>query len=401
MGRHHPISRPTEPTPPPPPPRHRRRGATLAVRIIALLLLLATAAVVTGAVLLWPRHPVHGTTTHLNDAVVTRTVVLPCAKGASGCYVNDIVRLLDGPQTGRSQLLTFVLGATDPKLAVGQEITLDRAVTGGQTVYSFADVHRGRPIYLLALLFVAVAVAVGRLRGLAALAGLVFAGAALLLFTIPALILGTSPTLIALVTGGAICLVSLPLAHGFSMRSAVAVLGSLTGMTTAAVIAALSVHALHLTGLSSDEAAYLATLGSRSSVSGLLLCGTVIGAIGVLNDVTVTQASAVYELAAAAPDLTRRGLTRAATRIGRDHIAATIYSLVLAYAGSALPLLLLFSVTDQSVVTVLTSDAFAPEVASGLIGATALVLVVPFTTVIAALLVTPSHRPSRGGHHSH
>ena len=267
-------------------------------------------------------------------------------------------------------------------------------------MFSFADVHRGRPIYLLALLFVVVAIAVGRMRGLAALAGLVFAGAALLLFTIPALILGTSPTLVALVTGGAICLVSLPLAHGFSMRSAVAILGSLTGMSTAAVISALSVHALHLTGLSSDEAAYLATLGSRSSVSGLLLCGTVIGAIGVLNDVTVTQASAVYELAAAAPDLGRTALSRAATRIGRDHIAATIYSLVLAYAGSALPLLLLFSVTDQSVITVLTSDAFAPEVVSGLIGATALVLVVPFTTVIAALLVTPRHAKSQAGGHT-
>ena len=373
----------------------------MATRIIAALLVLAAGAVVVGAVLLWPRHPVHGTATHTDDALVTRVEPAPCPKGASGCYVNDTVRLLDGPQAGGTQLLSFVVGATDPKLKVGQQITLDRAVTGGQTVFSFADVHRGRPIYLLALLFVAVAIAVGRMRGLAALAGLIFAGAALLLFTIPALILGTSPTLIALVTGGAICLVSLPLAHGFSMRSAVAILGSLTGMSTAAVIAALSVHALHLTGLSSDEAAYLATLGSRSSVSGLLLCGTVIGAIGVLNDVTVTQASAVYELAAAAPDLSRTALSRAATRIGRDHIAATIYSLVLAYAGSALPLLLLFSVTDQSVITVLTSDAFAPEVVSGLIGATALVLVVPFTTVIAALLVTPRQAKAQGGHHQH
>jgi uncharacterized membrane protein len=120
-------------------------------------------------------------------------------------------------------------------------------------------------------------------------------------------------------------------------------------------------------------------------VAGLLLCGAVIGALGVLNDVTVTQSSSVFELAAADPRLGRRGLFRSAMRIGRDHIASTVYSLVLAYAGSALPLLLLFSITGQRVADVLTSDALGPEIAAGLIGSIALVLVVPLTTVIAAV----------------
>jgi uncharacterized membrane protein len=139
-----------------------------------------------------------------------------------------------------------------------------------------------------------------------------------------------------------------------------------------------------VTGLSNDEAATLGVLGSRSSVAGLLLCGAVVGALGVLNDVTCTQSSSVFELAAGDPLLPRRKLFASAIRIGRDHIASTVYSLVLACANSALPLLLLFSITGQSVSNVLTSDALGPEIAASLIGATALVSVVPLTTAIAA-----------------
>ena len=118
-------------------------------------------------------------------------------------------------------------------------------------------------------------------------------------------------------------------------------------------------------------------------MAGLLLCGTVIGALGVLNDVTVTQAVAVFEISSADPTLTRRRLFRSGMRIGRDHIASTVYSLVLAYAGAALPVLLLFAVTDQAVGNVLSSDALGPAIVAGLIGAIALVLVVPLTTAIA------------------
>jgi uncharacterized membrane protein len=129
-------------------------------------------------------------------------------------------------------------------------------------------------------------------------------------------------------------------------------------------------------------------------VSGLLLAGSVIGALGVLNDVTVTQVSAVSELAGSG--LSRRQLFQSAMRIGRDHIASTVYSLALAYAGSALPLLLLFSLSGQSTLNVLTSDSIAPEIAASLIGATALVLVVPMTTAIAAALLKPMDRSELG-----
>ena len=349
-------------------------------RNLTVTLLAIAVAVLVGLIVLWPPHPkTHsnsGTPTH---GQVTATALTGCN---TSCVVTVTVRLTDGPDTGHTTDLTFVPGATDPRLQVGEHVRLARQGSD----YEFADIQRQTPMLWLALVFLLVVVVVGRWRGLAAILGLIVAGVALVVFTIPALLAGESPIWVALVSGAAIALVVLPLAHGVSGRTGAALLGTLAGMVVAAGLAAVSISALHFTGTSSDEGATLQLLGSKSTVAGLLLCGAVIGGLGVLNDVTVTQASAVFELAAADPLLNRRRLIRAAMRIGRDHIASTVYSLVLAYAGAALPVLLLFAITGQAVPDVLTSDALGPEIAAGLIGATALVLVVPLTTSVAALL---------------
>jgi uncharacterized membrane protein len=125
------------------------------------------------------------------------------------------------------------------------------------------------------------------------------------------------------------------------------------------------------------------------SITGLLLAGFIIGSLGVLNDVTVTQASTVFELAEVGDGSTRRGIFLGAMRVGRDHIASTVYTLVLAYAGSALPLLLLFSVANRPLGDVLTSETVAIEIARSAVGGIALALSVPLTTAIAAVLATP------------
>jgi uncharacterized membrane protein len=353
-------------------------------RLVLILIGLASLAVVIGLVLLWPgeRHTVGLATAH---GTVVATHADQCQPGSTNCTVEVTVRIQDGPDRGGSTTLTFVPGATDPKLAVGDRIRMGRQGSGQEAVYAFADVERGRPMLILVALFAVVVLVVGRLRGLAAMFGLVLTGVGLVVFMIPALLAGESPSAVALVGGAAIAILVLPLSHGVSVRTGAALIGTLVGMALAALIAVVSIQALHFTGLSSDEAATLNLLGARSSVAGLLMCGAVVGALGVLNDVAVTQSSSVFEIAAADPSLGVRGLFTSAMRIGRDHIASTVYSLVLAYAGSALPLLLLFGITGQPVADVLTSDALGPEIAAGLIGATALVLVVPLTTAIAAL----------------
>jgi uncharacterized membrane protein len=207
-------------------------------------------------------------------------------------------------------------------------------------------------------------------------------------FVVPALLAGRPPLAVGLVGGSAILFAVLYLAHGPSARTSTALLGTLISLALAGGLAAVFTASTHLTGLSSDVVVALQTAAPQVSFPGLVLCGVVIGALGVLNDVTVTQASAVWELHAADPLASARRLFASAMRIGRDHIASSVYTLVLAYAGSALPLLLLVDLSRQPAGMVLTGDEVATELLRALIGATALVASVPITTALAAHLVT-------------
>ncbi|HTZ44908.1 MAG TPA: YibE/F family protein [Jatrophihabitans sp.] len=365
----------------------------LAQRWIVGVLALLGIVVAIALALSWPAHP-DPAGNRLHGEVVGATVqsVAQGECGSDGSCVSNVVALLtSGPDRHQVTMLTLSPGPTSPRLTAGDHIRLARTVQSGQTLYEFDDIDRGRPLLALCLAFLLLALLVGRWRGVAAIAGLAFTGLLLVTYVVPALVDGHSPLLVALLAGSAITLVVLPLAHGLSSATGVAMVGTLVGMSVAAVLAAALVGSLRITGLSSEEFATLSLQGSHSTVSGLFLAGAVIGALGVLNDVTVTQASAVAELSGGAAG--RREAFASAMRIGRDHIASTVYSLVLAYAGSALPLLLLFSLSGQSTMDSLTSDALAPEIASSLIGSIALVLVVPLTTAGAAAI----HRPRRSG----
>jgi uncharacterized membrane protein len=182
--------------------------------------------------------------------------------------------------------------------------------------------------------------------------------------------------------------VVLYLAHGFNGRTTIALLGTLGSLALTAVLAELFVGVTHLTGASSEEAVYVQVLNNRIQLSGLLLGGILIGSLGVLNDVTVTQASAVWEIHLANPSRRMVDLWRSGMRVGRDHIASVVYTLVLAYAGAALPLLLIFSVSRQTVGSILTSDVVAEELVRTLVGSVGLVASVPVTTALAAFVVT-------------
>ena len=172
-------------------------------------------------------------------------------------------------------------------------------------------------------------------------------------------------------------------------------LGTLASLVVVDVIARIAVHATALSGLATEESQYLQNIVGNVRIQGLLLGGIVIGALGVLNDITVTQASAVWELHDADPGRRLVDLYRSAMRIGRDHIASTVYTLVLAYAGAALPILLLFTLAGQRLGQAVTSEQVAEEVVRTLVGSIGLVLAVPLTTALAAMVVTSAAaRPS-------
>lgn len=387
----------------------------LAARIVVGLLALIVLAVVAGAVALWPsgqkadiplpfQNAAGGSVTTEGGQVLA-TALGDCGSpsagqvltgepaagvAGSGTCIQSVVAIGSGPNSGARTLLEFSGGPGQPSLAAGDQIRIFRQVDQqGVTSYGFYDYERGWPLAMLAVVFAIVIVAVARWRGLRALAGIVIAFAVLVLFTLPALRDGEPAVPVALVSSAAILFGVIYLAHGISLRTSAALLGTLTAMLLAALLSWAAIELTHLTGLSEDQNNEVAAYLGNVSIKGLLLAGFIIGSLGVLNDVTITQASAVFELAHLSHG-TRREVFLRAMRVGSDHIASTVYTLVLAYAGSSLPLLLLFSVANRSLTDVLTSEGVAIEIARSAVGGIALALAVPLTTAVAAILATPN-----------
>ncbi len=271
----------------------------------------------------------------------------------------------------------------DEKVVVAYEPSAPRDLQ-----YSVTDVNRRLPMALLAGIFALAVVVVGRLRGVMALVALAVSFMVLTFFILPAILQGSNPLVVAVIGASAIMLIALYMCHGLSARTSVAVLGTLISLVLIGVLGSLFIGWAALTGNTDDNTGLIHGLYPSIDMSGLLLAGVIIGSLGVLDDVTVTQTSAVWELHEANPTMGWRGLYRAGIRIGRDHIASVVNTLVLAYAGAALPLLLLFSIAQSSVGTVANSELVAEEIVRTLVGSIGLVASVPVTTLLAALMVS-------------
>ena len=257
----------------------------------------------------------------------------------------------------------------------------------GSPAYVFVDFVRTLPIIFLALLYAVVVIAVARWRGLRALIGLVGAYVVLVSFMLPGLVEGKPPLLLALVGSTVIMIGVLYFAHGFSARTSTALLGTMFGLAITSLLAAWATDAANLAGVGSHDAATLTNMSDNISISGIILCGLIISGLGVLNDVTITQSSAVWELWELAPETSARQLFTSAMRIGRDHIASTVYTIAFAYAGAALPILILVMLYERPLGDALTSAELSEEVIRTLVGSVGLVLAVPVTTLIAVLVV--------------
>lgn len=283
------------------------------------------------------------------------------------------------------------------KYSTGQKLKLSYAPKAPKNLqYSISDVDRALPMALLAGLFALAVVAVGRLRGVFALVALAVSFGVLTLFILPAILEGSNPLVVAVVGGSAIMLIALYMCHGLTARTSVAVLGTLISLLLIGLLGSLFIGWASLTGNTDDQTGLVHGLYPDIEIRGLLLAGVIIGSLGVLDDVTVTQTSAVWELREADPAAGWRKLYAAAMRIGRDHIASVVNTLVLAYAGASLPLLLLFSIADSGVGAVATSEIVAEEIVRTLVGSIGLVASVPVTTALAALVVSADRAPRVG-----
>jgi uncharacterized membrane protein len=365
------------------------------IRGLAGVVILIAVVVGAGLLVLLPRESpdIDRAAFGFADDVVTASVVAAAAAPCS--YAPELIcniatfEFEDAEAQPSSFVQEFPDEAGQPDLEVGDRVLLSVVSFEGEISYNYYDRDRGSLIGIVALVFGLIVVALGRMRGVAALAGLVLSLLVLVWFIVPAIIAGRDAVLVALVGGGAITLIALYLAHGFTPLTHVAAIGAFGALALTTALSWLVVSLAHFTGLVSDEAFYLLNIPGFD-LSGLLLAGIVLGAIGALDDVTVTQASAVWELRQANPGLEAGSLFEAGLRIGRDHIASTVNTLLLAYAGAALPLLILYSLSQLPLGIVASSEVVAVEIVRTLVGSMGLVAAVPITTWLAAREATRS-----------
>lgn len=275
------------------------------------------------------------------------------------------------------------------KFHPGDGVIVSRTA-GAQTTYALADVDRTSSLIFIAGFFLLCAIIFGRKRGATAVLGLVFSIAVLAFAIIPLIISGYNPVLVSLAGACFIALCSLFLAHGFNKQTLIAFISTMLTFVAAVGFAAFSVKLAQLSGMAADEAFYLQT-GPLPNLDfrGLLLGGMLIGALGVLDDITTSQVAIVYELHDANRNFGFKELWTRALRVGREHIASLVNTLVLAYVGAGLPGLLLFAANSELPFWVaLNSEFIAEEAVRSLVGSTALVLAVPISTALAALALT-------------
>ncbi|KXK58239.1 YibE/F family protein [Micromonospora rosaria] len=393
----------TRPAPSAPPQVRRVLVATVVPLFVATLI---------AALVLWPdRTPQadEGGDVPRYHGTVTRMVTEPCLPtepgpegspaGPEGPCGTVTVRVEQGPDSGQQVEVPIPDGPGAPRVQVDDEVVLVELVDPADpesSSYNIAEHQRGKPLLWLVVLFAAAIVAFGRWRGLAALGGLAASFAILITFVVPGISAGQPPLLVAVVGAALIMFIVLYLTHGISAQTSVAVLGTLGSLVLTGLLGAAATAATHLTGFGDENATTLSMFQADVDLHGLLLAGIVIGSLGVLDDVTVTQAATVTELAHANPNLTRRQLYRAGTRVGRAHIASVVNTIVLAYAGASLPLLLLLVADSRPAGQVLTSEFLAQEIVRSVVATLGLVAAVPLTTGLAAVVTAAGRRAAAG-----
>jgi uncharacterized membrane protein len=378
-------------------PRHASSEAGRPRLIAGLVIAPIAVLTLVALIWLWPSDGVgpaqQQSAARQYDGTVTAVVRERCAErlpdDVNGCGSAQ-VRLTDGADRDVEVALPNGTGA--PQVAEGDDVVLVSSGDREGAVYSIVDHQRGTGLWVLGAAFALALVAFGRWRGLTALAGLAVTFALLLLFVVPALLAGEPPLLVAIVGSCAIMLTVLYLTHGLALATSVAVLGTLISLVLTGLLSAAAVAALHLTGVTDDLSASVG-MSQGVNTEGLLLAGIVIGSLGVLDDVTVTQAATVNELARANPSYGWRQLYLAGSRVGRSHIASVVNTIILAYAGSSLPLLILIVAGSDSLGGVVTDQVIAQEIVRSAVATLGLIAAVPVTTGLAAL----TSRSSRTG----
>lgn len=383
--------------------------------MLAGIVVLAALATAVGLALLWPPRLV--APADLEPLVSGRVLSIEVIDGGVDAFPGEsalgptallllVVEVLDGEALGRIVDVELA-GEGYPDFRVGDVVELVPSFIPGEgEAWFVADIRRVGALGWLLALFVGGVLLVGRWRGLRALVGLGLSLAIVVAFMLPAILAGSHPVLVALVGGTAILIVTLYLSHGLNAMTTAAAVGTLGALVVTVVIALVAIDATRITGFASEEAVFARFALGELDLAGIVLAGLIVAALGVLDDVTVSQASTVFALHDADPSQSFSDLFLRGMRVGRDHIASVVNTLFLAYTGASLALLILFSTSGLTVLELINSEQVAVELVKTLVGSMGLLAAVPLTTVIAAASVAgttpaPDARRSRGGGHRH
>lgn len=292
------------------------------------------------------------------------------------------IELTSGERVGE------IVGLTSEvvRLQVGDKIYVNRLIDiSGNEYVTFMDFERRPVLIIVTAIFIALLLFFSRWQAVRALISLGGSIAAIFFILVPALLAGYNPALTSVAIAALVMGFVLFGTHGVNPRSIIAFGGTYTAVVVTGIIAYFSVDVMRLTGFSSDASVYLnfATNGELD-LSGLLLGGIIIGILGILDDVSITQASVVQEIKRANPALRFTELYARAIRVGRDHIGSLVNTLALAYVGVSLPLILLYAKTSTNWWTSLNQEVIAVELIRIIVGSIGLIMAVPFTTLVAA-----------------
>jgi len=308
------------------------------------------------------------------------------------------IEILNGDEAGKKIIIdhggTFAI-SKNQQVKEGEKVVVAKTpdVSGGRVVYYIVDTYRVNNLALIVIIFFAVAIYFGRKEGAGSVLGLIFSIIVIFKFIIPFIVKGYNPFLICVVASYGILFLSLYLSHGFSKRSHIAMMGSFISLALAVVINILFVTLSKLSGTGTEEVFYLQFSGMDIDLRGLLLGGIIIGVLGILDDVTTAQTAAVEEIYLVGNNLSFSELYKRGLSVGKEHIAALINTLILAYVGVSLPFLLLYSSQKTHAFWMTINSAFiAEEIVRTMVGSTVLVLSVPITTFLAAWMYSRSKK---------
>lgn len=394
-------------------PAPRSAAATRTHRQLLLVVAALLAVTIVGMVSLWPRAAdLPEPDGELVQPLVSGEVLsidlrqgpADPAVGLSGEVADLEILALEGPDEG--DVLSLEINTDGyPEIAVGDRVELDRTVDAStdEVSYFLSDFQRLPTLAWLLALFVAAVLVISRWHGLRSLIGLALSLAIVVRFVVPAILAGASPPLVALVGAVAVMIVTLYLTHGVNEMTTAAVVGTAASLGLTVALGSLFIDRGKITGFASGDAVFARSAVEGLDLQGLVLAGLIIAALGVLDDVTISQSSTVFALHETDPSLNWPTLFARAMKVGRDHIASVVNTLFLAYTGASIALLLLFSTGGLAVAEIVNSELLAEEIIKTVVGSLGLIMAVPFTTALAASIAVgrPHDAPRLGAGHVH